>query len=170
MFIANVAVTLVSLAVLPERVATHFGAGGMADGWASNQVNALITTGVHVILFCCFYFTDRLIFLFPPSLVNLPNKEYWLDPANKPRTIEKIQGLMWNLGAVMFLFLLVLGLLALQANLAKTVRLNEPVFFAALGALLVYTIGWLVVFYRTFRIPGNNNGANRQAGRRPGLV
>ncbi len=51
-FAANVVVTLISLAVLPARIAIHFGADGMANVWAPNYVNALLMTGTQVLLLC----------------------------------------------------------------------------------------------------------------------
>lgn len=161
-FIANVVVTLISLAVLPPRVAIHFGADGMANGWASNYVNALLMTGTHVVLFCSLYFGHRLTFLFPLKWINLPNKEYWLSPANKARTMEKIQALILQFGVVVFIFLLIVGLLTIQANLTKPVRLNLRVFFPAMGAVLAYIIWWIIMYYRAFRIPGQGNNANHQ--------
>src|ERR1035437_3257899 len=90
-FIANVVVTLISLAVLPARVAIHYGADGMANGWAPNYVNALLMTGTYVLMFCSLYFGHRLNILFPPKWwIGLPNKEYWLSPANRTRAMEKI--------------------------------------------------------------------------------
>ncbi|MFH0908317.1 MAG: DUF1648 domain-containing protein [bacterium] len=151
-FMANVVVTLISLAVLPSRVAIHYGADGMANGWAPNYVNALLMTGTHVLLFCSLYFSHRLILLFPPKWINLPNKEYWLKPEHRTRTMEKIQGFMWRFGGAVFLFFLVLGLLSLQANLAKIVRLNQRVLLPATGAFLAYTIWWTIVFFRAFRV------------------
>ena len=159
-FIANAVVTLISLAVLPSRVAIHYGAGGMANGWAPNYVNALLMTGTQVLLFCSLYFGHRLALLFPPGWVNLPNKEYWLSPANMPRTMEKIQGFMWRLGVAVFLLLLIMGLLSLQANMAQPVRLNDRVFLPALAAFFGYVIWWTIAFFRAFRIPGQRNSAN----------
>ncbi|MBU0714164.1 MAG: DUF1648 domain-containing protein [Verrucomicrobia bacterium] len=161
-FVANVVVTLISLAVLPPRVAIHFGADGMANGWAPNYVNALLMTGTYVLLFCSLYFGHRLARVFPLKWTNLPNKEYWLSPANKARTMEKIQALILQFGVVVFIFLLIVGLLTIQANLTKPVRLNLRVFFPAMGAILVYIIWWTIMYYRAFRIPGQSNNANHQ--------
>jgi uncharacterized membrane protein len=152
-FVANVVVTLISLAVLPARVAIHFGADGMANGWAPNYVSALLMTGTHVLLFCSLYFGHRLALLFPPKWINLPNKEYWLNPVNMPQTMEKIQGFMWRFGVAVFLLLFIMSLLSLQANMSKIVRLNQQVFLPVMGAFLVYTIWWTIVFFRAFRIP-----------------
>jgi uncharacterized membrane protein len=153
MFVANIVLTVVSVVVLPERVATHFGADGMADGWAPNHANAMLMTGVEVIAFCAIYFSVFLMRVLPARWVNLPNKAYWLSPANRARTMEKMQGFMWQFGAAVFLLMLVDGVLAIQANLAKTVRLNLYVFFPVFGAFLVYTIWWTVMIYREFRMP-----------------
>lgn len=113
MFLANVAVTLVSLVLLPDRVAIHFGLRGVADGWASRSVHALLMTGTHVLL---------------------------------------------------FLFMLIVGLLVLEANLAETVKLDLPVFLGAFVAFLLYTVWWTIAFCCAFRIPaGDRNGPNRPA-------
>jgi len=156
-FIANVALTLVSLAVLPDRVAIHFGADGTADGWASKDANALTMTVLHVLLFCIFYFSPRLMLLFPAKWINLPNKSYWLQPAVLPRTKAKISSLMWQFGTAMFLFFLMIGILSLQANLAPAARLDLGVFLPALGVLLLYTAAWTFMFLRVFRLPTEKN-------------
>jgi len=152
-FVANVALTLISIMMLPDRVAIHFGANGTADGWASNNMNALLMTGMHVLLFCLFYFSPRLMLLFPAKWISLPNKAYWLQPAVLPRTQAKMSTFMWHYGIAMFLFLLMIGILSLQADLAPTVRLNLTVFFPALGAFLLYTVIWTLVFFRLFTNP-----------------
>ena len=161
-FLANVALTLLSLAILPDRVATHFGFGGMADGWGSNFGNALFLTGTHVFLFCALFFSPQFMLLFPPKLINLPNKDYWLQPAMLPQTKAKISGLIWQYGVMIFAFFFVVGLLALHANMTKPVRLNETVLFAALGILLAYSVWWTIMFYRAFRLPSGQDGASRQ--------
>jgi len=160
-FVANVVVTLISLAVLPSRVAIHYGANGMANGWAPNYVNALLMTGTHVLLFCSIYLSSRFMFAYQ-RMINLPNKEYWLQPAILPQTKEKTSVFMWQIGIALFLFFIVIGLLSLQANMAKPVRLNEPILFSALGALLIYTVWWIIMFFRAFRIPGQRNNPNHQ--------
>jgi len=152
-FLANVTVTLISLAVLPSRVAIHFGSGGLANGWAPNYVNAILMTGVHLLIFCSIYFSPRLAFLLPAKWINIPNKEYWLMPVNRTRALEITSGLLWRFGIAIFLFFLAISLLTLQANMAKPVRLNETIFFTAFGAFLIYTVCWTIAYYRAFRLP-----------------
>jgi uncharacterized membrane protein len=151
MLVANVGVTLVSLVVLPDRVAIHFGADGVANGWASNMVNALLMTGTHALLFGLLYFSPRLVTWLPASCINLPNKDYWLKPANLRQTQEKLQRFMWSFGAVILLFYFIISLLSVRANLVQPVRLNEWAFYTALALFLLFTTGWIMALYRAFR-------------------
>lgn len=154
MFAANLAVTLVSLVVMPSRIAVHFGPDGTANAWGSSAQFALLTTCVHVLLFFAFQFSSRMIFLFPPRLINLPHKEYWLSPENRAGAAKRIDGFMWRLGSAMFAFFLVLGLLTLKANMEEgMIRLDLTVFLCALALLLLYTVWWVISFYRGFRPP-----------------
>ena len=152
-FIANLGLTLLASAMLPTKVACHFGINGAADGWMNNYANCIVMTSLQIFLFCIFYFLPRLIFLFPPCLVNLPNKEYWLKPCMKHCTIKKLQSFMYSVGAAMFMLLLAAGLLTLEANLSRPVKLNIYLFYTALSFFSVYLAGWIIMFYRAFRIP-----------------
>lgn len=152
-FAANVALDLMSLAILPARVAIHFGSGGLPNGWASNAFNTLALLGLHGFLFCAFVFTPRLIFAVPARWVNLPNKSYWLAPENRRRTAALLDSQMAQFGTALLLFLFAVGLLALRANRSISVRLNERAFLLFLSLFLVFTIAWCVAFYRRFRLP-----------------
>jgi uncharacterized membrane protein len=163
-FLANVAVTIASLILLPERVAIHFGADGTADGWAPSWVNALLMTGIHALLFVTVWISARLVLWFPPKWINLPNKDYWLDPARRPETMEKLQRFMWRFGVAMFLFLLVVGLLTLEANLAETAKLELRAFFPAAGIFLAYSVWWTIALLLAFRLPADVRDAGRSRG------
>ncbi len=145
--------SLVSLVLLPPRVAIHFGAGGIANGWAPNYVNTLFFIGTNALLFFCLYFTPRLVFMFPAKWINLPNSDYWLRLENKTRTIEMFSSLMWEFGAALFLFLFIAEVLAIQANLSQPVRLDEKLFLSALVLFILYTFYWCVKLFKAFRLP-----------------
>lgn len=152
-FIANLAVTLITLVVLPGRVAIHFGAHGAANGWASGRVNALIMTSVHLLIFCSFAFAGWLVGALPARWINLPHREYWLSPARRPQTADCVQIYCWRFGGATFLLLLAIGVLSLRANQTSPVTLNMQRFYAALGAYALYTVYWLIDLHRAFRLP-----------------
>lgn len=152
-FIANVALALVGLAILPDRVATHFGAGGAANGWGSRTFSALLFVGIDALLFFPLFFAPRLVLIFPPRWMNLPNKEYWLREENRPRLRAMVASFAHEFGVVIFAFLFFAQMLTIQANRSQPVKLNEKALVAALIVFIGYTVVWCVRYFRAFRIP-----------------
>ena len=60
----------------------------------------------------------------------------------------------------MFGFLFAIGLLTLHANLSDPVQLDAPLFFGAAIVFLLYTAYGCVKFFRAFRIPRDDGGAD----------
>jgi uncharacterized membrane protein len=160
-FLSNLVLALISLAVLPERVAIHFGFGGIPDGWASSLASTLMVIGTDAFLFIALYFSPRLVDRVPAKWFNLPNRDYWLVPERRQRAVRMISGCVWLFGTALFLFMFVIGLLTLRANLTDPVHLNETAFLSALVVFLAYTIYWTIALVRAFRIPKEDNLATK---------
>ena len=152
-FAANVLLVVVSLAILPDHVAVHFGRGGVADSWASKEWNATIFIVLETVLFLLFWFAPLLPLGVPPRFVNVPNKDYWLREENRPAFRRRFQQLMDRFGTAFFLFFLLIGVLTIQANISQPVRLNERAFLMALVLFLGYTAVWTFRLFRSFRVP-----------------
>ncbi len=152
-YLANLALDAASLALLPDRVAIHFGAHGIPDNWASKGTNVLLLSGLHTVLFAVLYLVPRLAAVVPARWVNLPYRDYWLAEPRRGETLRRIGDYSWELGAAVFGFQFWAGALTLAANLSEPVRLHVPLFLGGLGLLLGYTAWWCVRFYRTFRRP-----------------
>lgn len=157
MFVVTMVLDIASLYVLPDRVAIHFTFGGTPDNWAPRSVNVLFFFGMHSLLFLTFYFLPRLMLKLPLGLINLPNKDYWFQAAHRPQAEERFRKLIWEFGAAIFLFLFVVEVLVIQANLVEPVLLNEKAFLYALGAFLIYTVCWCVSLFRAFRVTPKMN-------------
>jgi uncharacterized membrane protein len=69
-FLANVLLALLSLFVLPERVAIHFGSGGLPDSWASNLNSTLLMLGAHALVFVSLYFSPKLLATMPSQCIS----------------------------------------------------------------------------------------------------
>ena len=154
-FLANVMVTLVSLLILPERVAIHFGLGGLPDSWAPNLNSTLLMLGVHALVFVSLYFSPKLLATIPSRWISLPNRNYWLAPERRSEAVAKFSQLMWQFGTAVFLFMLLAGVLTMRANLSKPVRLEEGVLLIGLAIFLAYTAYWTIALLRAFRIPSS---------------
>ena len=158
-FLANLALGLISLVVLPDRVAIHFGSGGVANGWASNTANTFLMFGLDTLLFFSLYLSPQLVSKLPAKWVSLPNRDYWLSPENKTRAVETMSRFLWQFGTALFLFLFFAGLLTIRANLSDPVQLDERLFLSALAVFFVYTIYWIIVLIRAYRIPAQGRGS-----------
>ena len=143
-FIANIVLIIISLIILPSRVAIHFGLYGMPDNWAPSYIHALISLGLDTLLFCAMFYSPRLIFIFPKKWINLPHKDYWLTEGNIPRTRSLVSSLMWEFGIALFIFLFVAGLFTIHANLSVPVKLNENLFLAFDELHIFY---WVIIAY-----------------------
>ena len=156
-FLANVILALVSSVILPERVAIHFGQGGVPNDWAINLTSTLIMLVMHGLVFCSLYFSPRLLASVPDKWVSLPNRKYWLSPQRRAQAVERFSRHIWQFGAALFLFMLFAGLLSLKANLSEPVRLDETPLLVALFIFVAYTVYWTVTLLRAFRVPPENS-------------
>ncbi len=141
---------------LPDRVATHFGADGQPNGWMSNTGSF----GFQVVLLAgmgaVFTLVVPALVRSAPTLVNLPNRDYWLAPERRDEGIAKITN--WMAG-----FWLVFGTgIALVIAFAMSVNLGpEPhvlptgPFLGVVGGLVLFTFGWLAAMTAAFRIPSS---------------
>ena len=95
--------------------------------------------------------SPKLAFL-APSLVNLPNRKYWLVPERRAEAAGKLQ--LWMNWFSLVLALLLGGVteLTLQANLTRT-GLDNQIMMSMLVGFLVITIAMTVGLYRMFRVP-----------------
>lgn len=152
-YLANLILALVSYVLLPERVAIHFAWGGAADGWASRLASTLLIVSLDTLLFLVFWLSPSALRHLPPNWINLPNRAYWLSPARRESTITRMSQRLWAFGTALFLFLLAVGLLTLEANFADPVRLDERLFLIVLSLFLLYTLYWTLALYRAFRLP-----------------
>lgn len=137
---------------LPERVGSHFGPSGTADGWMSKGAFFGFHIGVVAFILLVFFGMGSLLKHTPDDLVNLPNKDYWLAPQRRTATFRVIQDEMFRFGtATMLLFAAVMQSI-LQANAADRDSIGTyPLLL--LVAYLVYTGFWLVGLQRRFTLP-----------------
>jgi hypothetical protein len=152
-FFANLLLALVSWMLLPERVAIHFGAGGIPDDWGSSLAMTGLSVGLSLLLFALLTHSADLVRRAPARWINLPNRAYWLVPERREATAARLHERLQAFGTALFGFLLVAEWLTLQANLSDPVRLDEPLFLTALGSFLVYTLYWTWSLVRAFRRP-----------------
>lgn len=89
---------------LPNRVATHFGPSGAANGWMTRQEHITLTCmtplGLLAVLALLLGFN-----MLNPQLLNIPNRDYWMAPERRRATMFILGGQNLLLGAIITIFL-----------------------------------------------------------------
>jgi hypothetical protein len=123
---------------LVEVLASHFAGNGAVNGWQSKA--AFFAMQLAMVIFAAIvgFGIPRLIGAMPVSLINLPNKEFWLSPERRDDTLSYIG--VWTawFGCALLAFLLFVMELAFRANLQTPPRFNMAAFFPALVAFVVF--------------------------------
>jgi len=89
----------------------------------------------------------------PVSLINLPNKDYWLAPERKQESLRSLERDLEWMGVLTVGFLTLVMHFAIRANLVPQPKLENGPFLVLLGAFLIAAFGWLARLYRRFRDP-----------------
>jgi hypothetical protein len=100
-----------------------------------------------VLLGVCLLFAfgiPRLIGVLPLSLVNVPNKEYWLAPERREETLAFFRAQFAWFGCGFLAFLIVVNQLVFDANQTRPRHLNGGAFVVAMIAFLAFVGIWTV--------------------------
>jgi uncharacterized membrane protein len=139
------------LPVLPERLATHFDAGGHANGW-SDHAGFIESVAALVLIMAAIFFGGGLIGRIPDRLINLPNKSYWLAHERRDQALAYLRDwLRWFVVLTLAMLTLVIGM-ALRANLAAPPRLSGYATWL-IAAYVVLALAMLLTVFRRFRAP-----------------
>jgi uncharacterized membrane protein len=142
-----------SAKLLPEKVATHFGASGQPNGWMSRSGYLLFLGAIGVGLPLINAIVILLIRRIPNHLINLPNKEYWLSEENREQTCSYISGQMLWLACLEVAFFAGLHYLTIQANQLDPVRLEMAKFMPLTIGFVAAIILWSLIFILHFLKP-----------------
>lgn len=137
----------------PARVPSHFDFAGRPNAWASRDELFLIQVGVTLLVAALFVGIPALLKSAPASLINLPNKSYWLAPERREETMERLVSSFEVFAcATVLLLILVFELTSLASRGGS---LATSWFLPVLVAYVVFSAAWTVSLIRTFAsVPG----------------
>jgi hypothetical protein len=149
-----IALFLATSATLPATVATHFAAGGRADGFMTRigyQVFycALMTFMVVVTYGSLTWLPARF-----PHLLNLPSRDYWMAPQRRVATLATLRAFGVAMALLTVTLLVAIHLLVVDAHDRTPPTLHEAAVFAIVGAFVALLVALLVAIYMRFRTPG----------------
>jgi hypothetical protein len=138
---------------LPPVVASHFAAGGAANGFMPRGTYLLFMTALLVGLPLLIAFISSITNSLPARFINLPNREYWLATERQANTVAYLRKHGARFGAILAIFLCFVHWLVVQANAHNPPLFPESLFFVGIAAFLVGLITWLGGFIVHFRRP-----------------
>ncbi len=126
--------------MLPDRVASHFGASGAANGWMSRSGYLAFDIGITALMMLGFPML-RSLANGSGAGVNIPNKDYWFRPENR----ETLKRLLT--GDLVFIACAT-GLLLTWLTVSVVIANRQPVPSLGSWSLLVVSAFVLVILAR----------------------
>ncbi|MBA4107643.1 MAG: hypothetical protein C0485_18065 [Pirellula sp.] len=134
---------------LPERMASHFDASGVANGWMSRDGYVWLMVGVVTFVTLTMLAAFGSVRFLPKSLINIPRRDYWLAPERRDETARSLMRFGLLMVGFESLFFLAIHLMVVAANESQPVRLSNDVWWL-LVAFLATTGAFLFKLYRRF--------------------
>jgi len=139
--------------LLPDRMASHFGASGMPNGWMTKRqffMTFLVTLLPSLALE---FWVSHQIAKKPDAKLNLPNKEYWLAPERRAETFGYFECFFAWYGCV-FLFVVVFAMgLAMRANFDTPPRLPTGPIVSDIAGFVLFNVVAVIAMFRRFSNP-----------------
>ena len=152
------AFVVLSGAVLPERVASHFDAGGAANGYLPRSMYLLTMLVVCALpVLACLAAAASL--RNPRARINLPHRAVWLAPDRREETVRRIRRGMGQFSACLLVFLWYVQWLVVRANRHSPAHLPTAWMLGGLVVFVVVTVVWLRGFLWQFRASRACNAA-----------
>jgi uncharacterized membrane protein len=156
--VVRIATLVWAVLQLPDKVATHFGPSGVADGWGTQAgyiafdviISAALVLGLPMLV--------RLILAGSGVGLNIPHKEYWLRTENRPRLRQRLTGDMLFIGGATGLLLSWVDIELVRANTLATPAMGGSEWIAIslfVVAILGYSV-WMAT--KRYAIPAGAEG------------
>ncbi|NMB80248.1 MAG: DUF1648 domain-containing protein [Ignavibacteria bacterium] len=134
---------------LPVQIASHFNAKGQADGWMNKSSYMLTNYLILIAMIIMFLSINFFIKKAPDSMINIPNKKYWFDPARKETAINVVKNFIYLMGAMTISFITLISWEVYKANLNRTYNLGNSMWFY-FSILFTGTIFFVIKMYYYF--------------------
>jgi uncharacterized membrane protein len=121
---------------LPEVLASHFAGNGAVNGWQSKSAFFGVELVIVVLAAVVGFGIPRIIAALPVSLINLPNKEFWLSAERRDETMAYMRAWSAWFGCALLAFLLFVMELAFRANLHTPPHFDNAAFLPVLLAFI----------------------------------
>jgi len=138
--------------LLPDVLPAHFDATGNVDGEMNKNLFYGMFAGLHLMLLVGFPVLASLLRRMPNSVINVPNKEYWLAPERREQSLTTNAGVLIATGWMTSWLLI--AIFQLSSDVATGVRNNINPEFLWIFGIYIFAIAAVIVWlFLKFRIP-----------------
>jgi uncharacterized membrane protein len=139
--------------LLPDRLASHFGASGIPNGWMTKSqffiTFAIVLLPALLVEFLLSYGISKK----SDAKLKLPNKEYWLAPERRAETFAYFDSFFaWYGCAFLFVEVFAMGL-AMRANFDSPPQLPTGPIVSDIAGFLLFNIVAVIAMFRRFSMP-----------------
>lgn len=138
---------------MPERVASHFGADGLANGYITRGTYVAFLAGVAIGIPTLLSLGIGATIRRSPGALNIPNRDYWLAPARQQESVDFLVGHTARPAAGVAIFALGLHFVLIHANSLSPPRLEGAWAITPLAGGLAGVAVWIIALSRRFRLP-----------------
>jgi uncharacterized membrane protein len=146
-----VLLVMTTLGRLPRVVASHFKAGGAANGWSSRPAYATLLLGIGILLPLGIMGLVYGLTRSGPQLLNIPFKDYWRQPKHGPEAVRRVRLYSWWLASIISAVALATHWFILKANASQPPRLATTGFGVVYITMLGVIALWIAGLYRLLR-------------------
>jgi uncharacterized membrane protein len=136
---------------LPAQIASHFGAGGAPNGWMSRNGYLLFMLAFAVVLPLAVVLGAGVLPRLKVNSINIPNRDYWLDPSRREATLRYLATHACWLGSLLVVFIAAIHLLLIEANATQPPHLPGQLFVTLLVLFVVALAIWMMTMLLHFR-------------------
>ncbi len=148
-----IAQTIYFYPLVPELVGSHFNAAGKVNQLAP-KLSYFIIYFVSLGLTSCFTLVlPWSLRYIPTSMINLPHRDYWLSGEEREASLSFLTNHFSWFGIATMVLMVVIFHLTFLANLGSVKDINPTIFWALLGAFLLFVIAWVIVMIKRFPNP-----------------
>jgi hypothetical protein len=138
---------------LPDKVATHFGIDGRADGWMSHKGYLLFMISFMVGVSGFVSFVVGTLPSKFPKWTNIPNRDYWLAPERRDESARFLSAHGKRLGYLIVMMMLGMHYTILLANHRQPPMLPGSIVSSIILGFALALLWWIVRLYRRFPKP-----------------
>ena len=148
--LAAIAECVHDYSLLPDRLASHFSASGIPNGWMTKTQFMLMYGVVLLPALAIEFWVSNQIANKPDARLNLPNKEYWLAPERRAETFAYFETFFaWYGCAFLFVVAFAMGL-AMRANFNTPPQLPTGPIVSDIVGFVLFNIAAVIAMLRRF--------------------